>query len=141
DEYVHESGNATGFTTLFPKWLIIGAFQGILLVILWLWYKGKRFGRIYVPKEETARYRDERIKAIAAWYRRGSLYFDSFAMQADHLRFLLQERWSIPYHMKWSTIAPRLEKRNLTMSREDLQYLLTGVSHILIEKKMNKKEY
>src|SRR5699024_5285501 len=108
DEYIHQSGNALSFTALYPNWLLMIGFQAFLFTILWLWYKGKRFGTVIIPREATIRFSDERIKALAAWYKRGRLYYDSFVMQADYLRILLQERWGVPYHKNWLEIAPTL---------------------------------
>lgn len=138
DEYMHEPDNVIA---AYPGWILMAGFQVALLAILWLWYKGKRFGGIVVPREATVRFSDERIRALAAWHRRLRLYHDSFRMQADYLRILLQERWGIPYHKEWIDITTQLEKRDINMSQEDIQSIISGVTRVLTNKDMNKKEF
>lgn len=141
DEYIHEPKNAASITTLYPDWLLIIAFQIILLAIIWLWYQGKRFGTIVVPREETARFSDERIRALAAWYQRGHLYYDSIQIQADYLKLLLQERWGIPYRKDWTDITEPLERKQTTVSDEDVPSFLSGLTHILRKGSISKQEY
>lgn len=146
DEYIHEAGNATPLTRIYPSWLLMAGFQFILLLILWMWYKGKRFGSIAVPREGIVRFSDERTKALAAWYTRANLYYDSFRIQADYCRHLLQERWGVPYYKNWVDIAPQLERKNLDVSKLDvsdldIQSFLKGIAYILRHGRMNKKEY
>ncbi|MFL6557014.1 MAG: DUF4350 domain-containing protein, partial [Bacillus sp. (in: firmicutes)] len=89
DEYIHGGENASSFLTVYPMWFLLLVFQGILVLILWLWYKGKRFGPMFTPREETVRFSDEGVQALAAWYLRGKRYQDSLVIQADYVKLLL----------------------------------------------------
>ncbi|WP_066062544.1 DUF4350 domain-containing protein [Neobacillus soli] len=141
DEYVHDGQNAAAITTLYPKWFLLLLLQGILLVILWLWYKGKRFGPIIVPRDETVRFSDEGIRALTAWYLRGKRYHDSLLIQADYAKLLLQERWQIPYSRDWKDLASYLERKWLGIPRGDIRPFLNGLSTIMEKEKISKQEY
>lgn len=141
DDYMHGSENASSINTLYPKWFLITGFQAILLIIMLLWYRGKRFGRVIVPREEMVRFSNERIRALAAWYRRGHLYDDSFRHQVEYVRFLMQEQWGIAYHKDWEDIAPQLERRVKSIAGEDVLTFLNGLQRVLEKKNMNKQEY
>ncbi|MRH43195.1 DUF4350 domain-containing protein [Aquibacillus halophilus] len=141
DEYSHGADNASSIQTLYPKWLLALAVQLILLTAIWLWYLGKRFGPILIAREETVRYSDERIKALAAWYQRSRSYQDSIIIQANYLKLLLQERWGIPYHKEWADIAVQLERKLLNVSKIDINTFLTELSKVLRKEKISKQEF
>ncbi len=112
NDYIH--GYKTVFTLfeVYPKWFLFLFFQAIITLLLWVWYKGKRFGPIELPREWTVRYGDERIRAIAAWYLRGKFYKESLDIQIEYLQHLVMEKWGIPSHsdrISWiSEVTPRL---------------------------------
>ncbi|MFD1360634.1 DUF4350 domain-containing protein [Lentibacillus salinarum] len=139
DEYVHHTGNAPSFTTLYPDWLLALALQAIVFALMVLWYEGKRFGPVTEPREETVRFSDERIRALAAWYQRSRNYADSLRIQADYVKSLLQEHWGIAYYKTWTDISGQL-KRNIT-SDEDIEAFLDGLSHVLHRERISKKQY
>jgi hypothetical protein len=116
-------------------------FQGILLLLLWLWYKGKRFGPLLSEREEWVRFSDEGIQAIAAWYVKGRRYQDSLHIQADYVKLLLQERWHVPYSKEWQDLTPYVERKWLKMPVRELKSFLTGLADILNQEKINKQEY
>ncbi|MUV37516.1 hypothetical protein JNUCC1_01322 [Lentibacillus sp. JNUCC-1] len=78
---------------VFPDWIVALSILALVWTVFWLLYQGKRFGRVVTPREATVRFSDERIRALGAWYLRGQQYPDAVAIQADFLKFLLQERW------------------------------------------------
>lgn len=141
DEYIHGGENAPTLTVLYPHWLIAGAIQLILLTIFWLWYRGKRFGPIIVPREETVRFSDERIQALAAWYQRGRRYQESLAIQADYLKLLFQERFGIAYNREWHQIAERLNQRSRQLPEQDILDFANGITTVLEKEKIDKHEY
>ncbi|WP_373894404.1 DUF4350 domain-containing protein [Virgibacillus natechei] len=141
DEYMHETGHASSLTNLYPDWLLVLGVQAILLTLMWLWLQGKRFGPIIEPREETVRFSDERIRALASWYQKGHRYQDSLAIQADYVKLLLQERWAIPYYKDWTDIKGQLEQRWEGQPSEGVGAFLDGLIHVLRKAHVNKQEY
>lgn len=141
DEYMHGDENAATIDTLYPKWLLMTSFQVVILIVLLLWYRGKRFGSIIIPREETVRFSNERIRALAAWYHRGHLYTDSLTQQADFVKLLLQGRWGIAYHRDWQAIAQEIERRVQRIAGEDIPTFSSGLERILAKKRITKREY
>lgn len=141
DEYLHGDKNGATVFTLYPGWFLVLILQGALLTILWLWYKGKRFGPVVVPREETVRFSDEGIRALSAWYLRGRYYHDSLSIQADYVKLLLQEKWGIAYHKEWSDISPKLEQRWITQKPSDIKTYLQDLTRVLTTENLSKQEY
>ncbi|MBY7141538.1 DUF4350 domain-containing protein [Virgibacillus sp. NKC19-3] len=141
DEYMHETGHASSLTNLYPDWILVLGIQAILLTLMWLWLQGKRFGPIVEPREETARFSDERIRALASWYQKGHRYQDSLAIQADYVKQLLQERWGIPYHKNWADIKGELNQRWEKQPNEGVDVFLNGLIDVLHKAHVNKQEY
>lgn len=139
DEYVHGSENAPDITSLYPDWLLVLGLQAILFAGFWLWHEGKRFGPVMVPREESVRFSDERIRALAAWYQRGNRYADALRVQTDYLKRLLQERWGIPYYKDWPDIAEQLERK--MTSDQKLDTFLNELTHVLNQENMSKKSF
>ena len=141
DEYIHGGENASTFLTVYPRWFLSFILQGLLLLALWLWYKGKRFGPIFHPREDSVRFSDEGIQALAAWYQRGKRYQDSLKIQADYVKLLLQERWQVPYSKEWHDLSSNLERRWVQIPAREIQPFLNGLIAILEKEDMNKQEY
>lgn len=141
DEYIHGEQSTTAMLLVYPKWFLLLLLQGILLTVLWVWHNGKRFGPIYIPREESARFSDEGIQAIAAWYMRGRRYHDSLLIQADYVKLLLQERWQIPYSREWQELDGYFEKKGLEMPSSEIKPFLSGLVTILKKEKLSKQEY
>ena len=95
NDFVHGNHFLPSVLGVYPQWFLILLAQVSLTFLLWLWYKGKRFGSIQTPREEVVRFGDERIRAIAAWYERGRFYRESLAIQDNFLRQTIQEKWGI----------------------------------------------
>jgi hypothetical protein len=141
DEYLHGSQNGSSIMTVYPMWFLLLILQGILLLMIWLWFKGKRFGPLLVPREESLRFSDEGIRAITAWYLRGRRYHDSLLIQADYLKLLLQERWRIPYRVEWRDLSSYLERQHLGMQKHEIRPFLNGLTNILEKEKVSKQEF
>lgn len=141
DEYSHGASHAPTLFDIYPKWLLVFGAQVILLLILWLWFQGKRFGPLLTPREEMVRFHNEHIQALAAWYQRGRKYQDALAMQADYVRDLLQEHWGVPYRHPWTDIDPYLERSWQNQSSEDIRTFLEGMNRVLQKSHVNKQEF
>ncbi len=141
DDYIHGEEHASNFLTLFPKWYLLILLQGAILVVLWLMRKGKRFGPIFVPREESVRFSDEKIRALAAWYQRCRRYQDSLSIQADYMNLLMQEKWGIPSKKEWREKLDELESKCHSMTRREIEQFLVGLTDVLAKKHISKQEY
>ncbi|MEH7415370.1 DUF4350 domain-containing protein [Neobacillus drentensis] len=141
DEYTHVGENESSILTVYPMWFLVLIFQGIFLIMLWLWYKGKRFGPLLSPREEWVRFSDEGIQAIAAWYLKGRRYQDSLQIQADYVKVLLQEHWHVPYSKEWQDLTPYIERKWIKIPSHEMKTFLNGLAAILNKEKINKQEY
>ncbi|MFJ7726341.1 DUF4350 domain-containing protein [Neobacillus sp. NPDC097160] len=141
DEYIHGGENTSTIWTVYPMWFLLFVIQGILGMVLWLWFQGKRFGPIFIPREESVRFSDEGIQAIAAWYLRGKRYHDSLLIQADYVKLLLQEHWQIPYSREWQDLSSYFEKRWTNMPTHEIKSFLSGLVNMLEKEKISKQEY
>ncbi|MEO2076167.1 MAG: DUF4350 domain-containing protein [Bacillus sp. (in: firmicutes)] len=141
DEYLHTGKSKLAQFMVYPKWFLLLLFQGLLLIILWLWYKGKRFGPLFTPREDSIRFSDEGIQALTAWYIRGKRYQDSIRIQADYVKQMLQEHWHIPYSTEWKDFMGVLEKKWKQMSRSEIHSFINGLESLLVKEKISKQEY
>lgn len=100
NDYVHRNNNLPTVLGVYPQWFLVLLTQGLISCLLWLWYKGKRFGSVQIPREWVVRFGDERIRAIAAWYEKGKFYQESLSIQDEFFRHAVQERWGIPLNLE-----------------------------------------
>ncbi len=140
DEYNHGDTGSSSFD-VYQDWFLLLLFQGILITILLLWKQGKRFGPILQPREETVRFSDESLRALAAWYLKGNAYQDSLTTQAEYVKYLLQERWGIPYNREWKECAIFLHKRWKTMEDGKIDLFIHQLTQVLAKEKITKQEY
>lgn len=138
DEYIHGQENIPTAFTIYPKWILVVTLQLLLLTILWLWYKGKRFGPIYTPREHTVRLGDERLQALSAWYMRGGFYDESIRIQEEFLRSLIQNRYGIRQHQSWGDILEALAPYQSKEQQERWEAYTKGLDH---RKSIRKTEY
>ncbi|CEG26355.1 DUF4350 domain-containing protein [Bacillus sp. B-jedd] len=141
DEYVHGERSALSGALVYPKWFLLLVLQGTIATAIFLWLKGKRFGPVYAPREESVRFSDEGIRALAAWYIRGRRYGDSIKIQADYTKQKLQEKWRIPYSIPWIDASDYLERKWTVKSGEEIKEFLQGLSAVLAKDGLNKQEY
>ncbi|MBS4194233.1 DUF4350 domain-containing protein [Lederbergia citri] len=138
DEYVHMGENASTVWTVYPKWFLILLFQILVIAILFLWAKGKRFGPIFIPREETVRFSDEGIRALAAWYLRGKKFGESLNIQSDFVKQLIQERYGIPSTVEWFEMKDLFQRKRINLT--DVQ-TLNDIGSVLQNEKLSKQEY
>lgn len=141
DEYIHGENSGSTFVTTYPQWFILILIQGILWTILLLWSRGKRFGPILVSREETVRFSDENLQALAAWHIKGNRYQDSLSIQADYLKLAFQERWGIPSSKEWLDRANQIERKSKMMNSKSVKPFLQDLTKILAKEKISKQEY
>lgn len=141
DEYLHGSQSPLTTVHAYPQWFILIIIQGTFLAILWLWHTGKRFGPIFIPREESVRFSDERLRALSSWYLKGKLYQDSLRTQAKYVRTLMQERWGISTTKDWTDISDDLAYRNINIPSTDLTTFISKLTNVLAKKDMSKQEY
>lgn len=141
DENIH--GQSPSLLTVYPKTFLVLMLQGMIFLLLWLWYKGKRFGPIFEPREATVRYSDEGLKALATWHLRlkKTRFHHSLHIQADYVKQKLQERWGIPYQTEWIDMTDTLEKKWTSFSKEDIDSFLQGLDAVLKKENISKQEY
>ncbi len=118
NEFIHGSTNQPPIVEIYPEWFLLLLAQGIVILLLWLWYKGKRFGSIETPREWIVRFGDERIRAIASWNERGGFYKESLLTQEEYLRHRMQEKWGIPSNLENAKLLDTLRNR---LSQEKLK--------------------
>lgn len=140
NEYIHDSQKMSSFIGSYPFWFLVFIFQGGLLAVVWLFYKGKRFGPIDLPREDVVRFSDESVVALASWYMRGKRYQDSLRIQADYVKQLLYERWGIPYQLNWqeriSLLVRRWEEPTVNIKKA-----IPQLEAVLMKKSISKSEY
>lgn len=86
DEYHHGYADSPGISQVYPPWLLAAFGQIAAALVIWLWWKGKRFGPAYTPREFRVRRSDETLLAVAGWYRRGKLTRESLGYRVEHLK-------------------------------------------------------
>lgn len=141
DEYYHYGASGLRDVLVYPQWMLIILLQGVILTILWLWLKGKRFGAIETVREESVRFSDERIRALGTWYIRRKLYRESLGMQADYIRLSLQERWGIPSSREWSDIQDSLKRRVKMFPERKIIEITEGLPVVLQKNRLDQVEY
>ncbi|MCA1038312.1 DUF4350 domain-containing protein [Bacillus infantis] len=140
DEFLHGQESSSGVGA-YPQWFLVILIQGALLALLWIFYKGKRFGPVDWPREETVRFTDEKIAALSAWHIRGRRYQDSLRIQADYTKELLQEKWGIPYSRGWEEAGESILAKASSLTEKEVDSLTEGISSILKEENLHKKDY
>ncbi|GAF63173.1 hypothetical protein BTS2_0064 [Bacillus sp. TS-2] len=142
NDYVHMPESSESYISLYPLWFQVFMVQLALLTILWLWIHGKRFGPVLKVREESVRFSDERLTALAAWYIKSNRYCDSLRIQADYVKHLLQEKWGIPYAKPWSDMEEVLEKKlNDKLTNKQIKEFLNGLVTVLHKQELSKQEY
>ncbi|MGG1661519.1 DUF4350 domain-containing protein [Brevibacillus sp. NRS-1366] len=95
DEYHHGLQQKPGFFAIYPGWLIVICTQLAIVLLLWVWWRGKRFGPVYTLREWTVRRGDETLLAVSSWYEQRSLAQDAFLHREAYLRQLIHDRWGL----------------------------------------------
>lgn len=95
DEYHHGLQEKPGFLAIYPGWLIAACMQLGILLLLYVWWRGKRFGPVYTLREWTVRRGDETLLAVSSWYERRELAKDALRHREAYMRQLLYDRWGV----------------------------------------------
>lgn len=140
DEFLHGQKSSSG-AGAYPQWFLIILVQGALLALLWVFYKGKRFGPVDWPREETVRFTDEKIAALSAWHIRGRRYQDSLRIQSEYTKELLQEKWGIPFSRDWEEAGDSILAKASSLTQEEIETITKGISPVLREENLHKKDY
>jgi hypothetical protein len=140
DEFLHGQESASG-AGAYPQWFLVILVQGALLALLWVFYKGKRFGPVDWPREETVRFTDEKIAALSAWHIRGRRYQDSLRIQAEYTKELLQEKWGIPLSRSWEEAGESILAKASSLTEGEVESLTKGIPSVLKEENLHKKDY
>ncbi|HLS35331.1 MAG TPA: DUF4350 domain-containing protein [Bacillota bacterium] len=138
DEYIREINVVRSHMQAYPFWLIVIFLQGILLTLAWLFYKGKRFGPAYTPREAEVRFSDESLVALASWHLRNKNYIEALRIQADYVKFLLYEKWHIPYQLSWGESAQKIRQKLKSHHRTDFA---TKLEQVLQKETMDKNDF
>jgi hypothetical protein len=117
NEHIHGYESKLAIIEAYPQWFLLLFAQTALVILLWLWSKGMRFGPIETPREWSVRFGDERIKAQAVWYQKGEFYKDSLLHQMDYVKMAIQERWGIPTNTAEKDFI-ELTKRRLPKNKQ-----------------------
>jgi hypothetical protein len=124
DEYHHGIEQQPGLLAVYPEWLTTLTLQLALVALLWLWWKGKRFGPVYILREWVVRRGDESLLAVAGWYEHRRLAREALLHQERYLRRLLQERWGLHPMASDKEIAAMARARWSAAEAERLLQLL-----------------
>ncbi|WP_058305868.1 DUF4350 domain-containing protein [Gracilibacillus massiliensis] len=142
DEYgLIDSGGLVSPFALYPNWAYVLLVEGIIATILVLWYQGKRFGPIVTVREETVRFSDERLKALAIWQLKGKNYQPSIKDQLDYLKEAIRQRYGIPYYKSWQERLSSIEGKITSFSAKELNQIAKGFETISEQQSLNKQEY
>lgn len=142
DEFsVDMTGGVASQFEVYPNWAYVLLVEGLLITLLILWHQGKRFGTIQPVREETVRFSDERLKAIANWHMKGKNYKDSLQNQLHYLQDIVRERFGIPYHTSWQERITKLKKKLSTLSDEEWKKLSEELETIIQKESLTKQEY
>ena len=125
----------------YPKWFLLLMIQLIILTLLWLLLKGKRFGPIQTVREDAVRFSDESIRAVANWYLRSRQYHDSLNIQAAYLKNMCMEKWGVSTNKEWSEYKHLVKEKRITIKGLDIDAFFDEIGHVLRKEKMSKQEY
>jgi hypothetical protein len=141
NDYIHGFKSKFAIIEAYPEWFILIFAQVALLLLLWLWSKGKRFGPMETPREWVVRYGDERIKAQAVWYQKGGFYQETLVQQLEYLRLVIQEKWGIAANSDSQNFIS-LSKRRLPHSKQsNWEKTWSEINTILSSEKVTHKQF
>ncbi|WP_440896448.1 DUF4350 domain-containing protein [Amphibacillus sp. Q70] len=133
----------TGLSVLdvMPNPLIMFGVIGIVVSLLYVWMKGKRYGPARDLREQVVRFGDERIRALANWQIKGRNYHQSLQIQVNYLKQGIFERTGIPVTATWSEYQMTLEQLLKNRTDESIQTFINQLSELLASEQVNKQEF
>lgn len=141
NEYVHGYAKSPALLETYPHWILLAAGQMMVVTLLWLWYKGRRFGPVEIPREQTVRFGDERIRALASWYERSGFLASSLLIQQKYVRERMQEAWGIPTSLDANVMMEALKHRLPPQQQTEWKQLWTRIEQLSQDKKVSHKQY
>lgn len=141
DESIYFEPTAWSQFAPYPKWFLLLMIQLLILTLLWLVLKGKRFGPIQTVREDTVRFSDESIRAVANWYLRSRQYHDSLNIQAAYFKNICMEKWGISTNKEWSDYKRLLKDKRMKIKDLDMDSFFDEIGDVLRKEKMSKQEY
>jgi len=140
DEFHHGYQQQPGLLAVYPEWLLAITGQLAFALLLWIWWKGKRFGPVYTLREWVVRRGDETMLATAGWYERRRLAKDACRHQEQYLRRLFQEKWGLPAAASDQEVVRTAKKRWDNEAASRLEALLKRLQEIQTEKRYGGAE-
>jgi hypothetical protein len=141
NDYIHGFQSKFAILEAYPGWFLLLFAQVALLLLLWLWSKGMRFGPIETPREFVVRFGDERIIAQANWYKRGEFYQEALGQQIEYLKLIIQEKWAIPANISNQDFA-EITARRLPLDKQSWwKENWTEIHHLSMEQKVSHKQF
>ncbi|MDR4999311.1 DUF4350 domain-containing protein [Brevibacillus parabrevis] len=140
DEYHHGLQETPGLLAIYPGWLVATIIQLSLVLLLFVWWKGKRFGPVYTLREWTVRRGDETLLAVASWYERRSLARDALAHREAYLRQLLHDRWGIHQKADRAQILHSAKQRWSEPRVQKLADVLERLERVRSQEKYSAKQ-
>ncbi|MFC4618706.1 DUF4350 domain-containing protein [Camelliibacillus cellulosilyticus] len=139
NDAIHGNSGKPSTFDVYPSWLIVLIAQCGLISLLLIWHLGKRFGPIELPRAATIRVNDERLRALAAWSRRGHLYLDALYDQEAYLRQRLEDRWQISAHTDDDALFLHLQRRLPKERYKEWQAVWKEWRQLKTQSKVSKK--
>src|SRR5690625_2641851 len=133
----------TGLTVLdvTPNPLIVFAIVVLLASILLIWLKGKRFGPALSLREQTVRFGDERIRALANWQLKGRNFHEALQVEVEYLKYVIFERTGTPITADWSGYNSTLTRLLPHRKSETIDQLINDLQVVLESEQITKKEF
>jgi hypothetical protein len=141
NDYIHGYESQWAIIEAYPQWLLLILAQILLVILLWLWAKGKRFGPIITPREWTVRFGDERIKAQAVWYQKGEFYEETLLHQIEYVRLAIQEKWGLSTNLAIDEFV-ELSKRRLSSQKQSVwERNWAEIGELMSKGKLSHKQF
>lgn len=124
-----------------PNPLIIFAIVIVVVSILIIWMQGKRFGPALSLREQTVRFGDERIRALANWQIRGRNFQAALNVEVDYLKYLIFDRMGIPITASSSDYKQGLQRLLTHLDSESIGRFIDQLEAVLDSEHVTKKEF
>lgn len=113
----------------------------LVVTVLVIWMRGKRFGPALDLREQTARFGDERIRALANWQIKGRNYHTSLEVQVDYLKQTIFERTGTPAIATWSEYKTVLARLLDNRTQASIDQFIEQLAKLLASEQINKQEF
>ncbi|MFS0552936.1 DUF4350 domain-containing protein [Brevibacillus sp. 179-C9.3 HS] len=139
DEYHHGLLEKPGLLAIYPGWLVAACIQLGIVLLLYVWWKGKRFGPVYTLREWTVRRGDETLLAVSSWYERRGLAQDALRHREAYMRQLLHDRWGVHQRADRVEIVRYAKTKWTNQEVEKIAHLLERLEQAKIEGRYSSK--